>query len=98
MEYISNLVIQDGESESVHPFPAHKQPKEFWGWWRKLHCPPPSPAPMYGTEVASQHLGHVYFLILQTELWDKVMNYSVCQLENKTHYYCKIKFQLEGCL
>lgn len=36
MEYISNVVIRDGESESVHRFPARKQHEEFWGWWRNL--------------------------------------------------------------
>lgn len=41
MEYISNVVIEDGESERVHPFPTHKQQEEFWRWWKNLQPPPP---------------------------------------------------------
>lgn len=40
MEYISNVVIEDGESERVHPFPTHKQQEEFWRWWKNLQPPP----------------------------------------------------------
>lgn len=38
MEYISNIVIQDGESKSVHPFPSHNQ-QEFSRWWKNLQAP-----------------------------------------------------------
>lgn len=50
MEYISNVVIQDGESESVHRFPARKQHEEFWGWWRNLQSLPlPDPRVLHSS-------------------------------------------------